>query len=509
MSITQPADIIDSGSPVAPAVRSDRAFAAVLTAVYLSMAVVKILRHVMWRDEWRAWMIARDSGTIAELLANLRHDGHPGLWYAILYALSRLTRDPVAMKLAHVVIAAAAVWMVARFAPLTRVQRVLFAFGYFAFFEYATISRSYGLGLLLVVAACTVFVRYGPRRVLALAILLVLLANTSVYGSMLAAALALAYVFARLRDLAPADEPPTTSWQEPLAAVVLWVGFLATFALMYPGPDPQMLEGTWFGVPPPQRIAQTLASVWRGYVPLPRAQVSFWNTNVLDGLTWAAAGLSLVIVVGIVAGLRDRRVALTFYLLGTAAILAATGFKFAGALRHHGHLFVVLLIAYWIDRSTRGPRRGIDQFMTVLLAVHAVAGVAVSVADAMIPFSASRAMAAYIRQEQFEQLPLIGHTDIAVSSVSGALDRPVYYLVERDFATFNTQDPRRRYPMFHGKMLQNIDRVVAEGGGEALLIATQPLDLPPDRFRLIATFDRSIVADERYELYHVNAGKTP
>lgn len=509
MSTTQPNSSSDIPASAPVVVRSERAFAVALTAIYLAAAVAKVLRHVMWRDEWRAWMIARDSGSVIELLANLRYDGHPGLWYAILYVLSRFTRDPMAMQLAHVAIAALAVWVVARYAPFTRLQRVLFAFGYFAFFEYSTISRSYGLGMLLLVAACTVFVRGGPQRVLDLAVLLALLANTSVYGWLLALAMAGAYVAARRRQLAPAEEPPATTWQEPLAAIVLWIGLLAAAVMMLPGPDPQMIDGTWFGVPPPLRAAQTLASVWRGYVPLPRPQLSFWNTNVLDALPWAAATVSVAILLFVISSLRDRRIALTFFLLGTAALLAVTGFRFAGAVRHHGHLFLVLLIAYWLDRSTRGPRRRVDPFMTLLLAVHALVGVAVSAVDVMIPFSASRAVAEYIRRENLDELPLIGHTDTAVLSVSGALQQPIYYLVQRDFATFNTQDPRRRYPLFHAKMMQNIDRIAAEGGGEALLITTEPLDLPPDRFRLLATFNRSIVADERYQLYHVSAGSMP
>src|SRR5688572_5900249 len=171
MSIAPTSDNLDAAAPASAGLRVERGFALAVTLLYVALAGAKVLRHVMWRDEWRAWMIARNSASIAELVENLRYDGHPGLWYTILYALSRIERDPLAMKLAHVAIAGAAVWIVARHSPFTRLQRLLFAFGYFAFFEYATISRAYGLGLLLSVAACAVFVGHGPRRAITLSVL--------------------------------------------------------------------------------------------------------------------------------------------------------------------------------------------------------------------------------------------------------------------------------------------------------------------------------------------------
>src|SRR5512139_3864217 len=89
-----------------------RFFLAVLIGVFSIAEFVKIMNHVMWRDEWRAWMICRESPSLAVLGDNLRFEGHPRLWYLCLYALNRLTDDPVATKLVHWAFAVAVIAVV-------------------------------------------------------------------------------------------------------------------------------------------------------------------------------------------------------------------------------------------------------------------------------------------------------------------------------------------------------------------------------------------------------------
>ena len=42
-----------------------------------------------WRDVSQAWCIVRDL-SIPEIFAQLRYEGHPFLWYALLWPLARL-----------------------------------------------------------------------------------------------------------------------------------------------------------------------------------------------------------------------------------------------------------------------------------------------------------------------------------------------------------------------------------------------------------------------------------
>ncbi len=55
------------GRDASPASQGDNAFAAMLTLAFVSLALIGILNHEMWRDELQAWLIARDSLSISDL----------------------------------------------------------------------------------------------------------------------------------------------------------------------------------------------------------------------------------------------------------------------------------------------------------------------------------------------------------------------------------------------------------------------------------------------------------
>lgn len=125
-----------------------RWFPASISSLFCLMELDNLIHHPLWRDELQTWMIARSSHSIAELLYIKRYEGHPDLWFLVLYFLTRLTSNPWAMQIVHLLIATTTVYIVAQYAPFTRLQKGLYAFGYFLFFKYATISRNYALGIL-------------------------------------------------------------------------------------------------------------------------------------------------------------------------------------------------------------------------------------------------------------------------------------------------------------------------------------------------------------------------
>ena len=67
--------------------------------------------------------------------------------------------------------------------------KAVFAFGYFPY-EYATISRNYGAGILLTFVFCALFAAQKRKRYLVLSTVLFLLMQTSVFGLLLALAFA-------------------------------------------------------------------------------------------------------------------------------------------------------------------------------------------------------------------------------------------------------------------------------------------------------------------------------
>src|SRR5215469_18650132 len=63
--------------------RVDR-YAWIITTMFFLLGANLLLHHEMWRDEIQDWLLARDSNSVPRLFANLKYEGHPGLWYLLL-----------------------------------------------------------------------------------------------------------------------------------------------------------------------------------------------------------------------------------------------------------------------------------------------------------------------------------------------------------------------------------------------------------------------------------------
>jgi hypothetical protein len=134
----------------------------------------------MWRDELNGWLIARDSSSLGEFWNNIRYEGHPIFWYACLYLLNQITKNAIIMQLFHLLLATIAMGLFIHFSPFTRLQKILFTFGYLPIYEYLLISRNYSIGILFLFAFCTLF-ETRKKSYFWLALILSFLANTNAY----------------------------------------------------------------------------------------------------------------------------------------------------------------------------------------------------------------------------------------------------------------------------------------------------------------------------------------
>ena len=197
-------------------------FTNILVASFFILGFIGIINHELWQDEMQAWMIAKDSSSIADLLKNLKYEGHTALWYLCLQLINRLTHNPLAMQIFHLIIATINVAIFVTLSPFNRLQKLLFTFGYFPFYEYSILSRNYNLGVLLIFSFCALFYfrrksflngrsladdghltilrkhqnpcpqpSTGSHSFLPLAIILALLAHTNIFGLILAIVLQL------------------------------------------------------------------------------------------------------------------------------------------------------------------------------------------------------------------------------------------------------------------------------------------------------------------------------
>jgi hypothetical protein len=205
----------------------------ILLGGYVALIVLLSFHHEMWRDEVRALSVAIDAPSWSAMLADLHHEGHPPLWYIVLRAGYALTHSNLVLPGAALAIAAGAAYVILRFAPFPLWLRALAVFGAFLGYELSVVARNYGIGVLLLMTACALFVERERRPVL-LAVTLALLANTSVHAA-IAASIMLALWLSDLTDSQRRDNLKSL-WGLASVAIVA-AGVLTAYMTARPSSD--------------------------------------------------------------------------------------------------------------------------------------------------------------------------------------------------------------------------------------------------------------------------------
>ena len=499
-------------------------FAAIVTLLFFCCALFNAYHHVMWRDEVRAWQIAAASPTLAALRQNLRYEGTPLLWYLIVWPLTKLGFTIFSMQAVHALIASAVVFLFAWRAPFNWLARLLFPFGYFSFFEYATLARSYSLIFLLLLAASAVICLARPRPIL-LAIVLFLLTQVSIWGAGFAAIMMLiALLHWRMQA--------RTWWILPGIAVI--TGCALCYWQAIPGPGESFFI-RWGEIPISQRLAMSVATIWKGWMPLPRWERAWWNTNVLDDWVGVEFALSILLLLIAILTLLRRPVALLLLVSALLGLIGFTYLRFIGATRHHGHLFMVLITSCWIaeysapwtpaNARLRAASEWLDRrratLLAILLCLHAMIGIGANFADHLMPFSGSKSVAEYITQKLPPDITLAGMDDYAMAGVSAYTGREFYYPQMRRFAPFNTQNDQERFPVTKADLFQQLKSLIDQKHADVLFVLNARRVLTPAdmevrfdsgdadrpiilRVSVLPAFTDSTVADESQALYLIH-----
>src|SRR6185437_15816935 len=119
-----------------------------LALPFLALLYVQLAHHILWRDELNALAITWASPTISSLFWHIHHEGHPWLWYVILWIPSRFTQSVLVLKFVQGIVSTAIILFVALRSPFRTWEKALVLAGYFFVFEYTVLSRMYGVLLL-------------------------------------------------------------------------------------------------------------------------------------------------------------------------------------------------------------------------------------------------------------------------------------------------------------------------------------------------------------------------
>jgi hypothetical protein len=478
---------------------------------YSVCLVISIVRHEMWRDEFQAWLIAKNSHSLHELFRNLHYEPGPVLWHLCLYLLQYLTESPVAMQIFHGFIAVAIAYVFLKYSPFSFWKKVLFIFGYFPFYEYAVISRNYSLGVLFIFIFCALY-PFRKKLYLPLLLSLFFLFQTNLHSFLIGLCLLAFLIMDYLTD---GKAGYAVSRRDILfGTLIILVGIAIAMARnIPPAGTSAYAAGPWRTFFDFTIFKMSLATVWDSYVPIPKT--GFWNFNILnDHLRYRVLLSGFILLGSCLLFVRTPSI-LSLFLISSGGLIAFFYFKYLGYLRHHGQLYVMFITCLWLSsyykpialtnrqKFLKYVSKYKEHFIVVILISQTIAGGIAVATDWYLPFSASKEVAMYIKKNHMEDMLITGAPDWALVPVAGYLDRKIYYLSADRMGTFIVFDSKRKKQMDTQMVLEKTKELRNKYKKDFLLILNYKLGIDLDGLSYIERFTTSIVHDEKYYLYVV------
>ncbi len=344
-------------------------------------------------------------------------------------------------------------FLICRFAPISRLQKILLLPNYYLFYEYGTVCRQYLVGVLCLIIACILFPA-GGKSPWAFTFALVAASLASVYSLILAVALAASFWGRAAANFRSADHRKSSGAPLLPSFLILGAGMALAVYCMLPEPDTYYApaDGWHFGSSMESLIRLGCAFT-NAHFLFPRPDGYFWIPAWLTSLSfwqYLGAGLALPLFAGTVFLLRGSTRALLFYLVGTIGILLFLHTKYLGFTRHVGFLFIAWLMALWLKKQSLAPERapalaggttrGATVGLTVVLATQAVTGVCAAGLDYERAFSNGRAAAGEVMSRHLEKACIAVWPDSSGADVAGYLDRSVYFPESGRWGSFTRWD---------------------------------------------------------------------
>lgn len=359
-----------------------------LLLLYVAALILISTFHEMWRDEVRALSIVRASDSIPALFANLKNEGHPALWYLILWVLNLFSSSAFILPVASISVAtiAAVIWI--RNKNFSFLDRSLWLFGLLPLYEYSVQCRNYGIGMLLLFLYCSC---YSQRKLkpICCALVLALLANTSLYGLLFASVLLLI----RTAELRSAE---IRSIRIIVGLVVTVAGLLLAALQMYPDSNSLVVK----------QAALTPTLIGEGLIASFFAQGSY----ATQALSLRFSILPVVFLLPLYIAFRKTPYALIYLLLIALGLDFINRSVYPGvALRHQGFFILAILSSIWINRiylnqtSTEAvrPTFGLAQLILSLLLILQIDSAMLRVsADVKHPMSSAQSVATLINSDE-------------------------------------------------------------------------------------------------------------
>ena len=458
-----------------PRSRHDRILRAALYLVWLALLVVLEARHAFWRDEVRAFSIALQGDTIADMLRGLHGEGHPAIWYLLLRGAHALVPVREVLPAMAIVIDAAAIALLVFRSPFRPLVLTLILFGQWVLFDFGIIARNYGIAMLVLFAVVSVYPRFRDKGIV-VGLLLALLCNTNVPAVFLAAAFLLFWFIELLSEEGLRWTRKHWIWiaNAGVTALGALLCFLEVFPTVHDAAVVQHPAG--FG---PAAVLHALAQP-AGAFPQFAPWFVGWSSPVAIALTLVIFG-SLFGLLRSPGGLIATLVVVAFFELFFQLV-------YPGSYRHQALRLAWLVAMYWLLLERRGGGWKIGEAMrtvatlgsaafVLLLGLQVPNTMSLLVADVRgVPFSRSRDLGHFLAEKNLQNAVLIADPDTMLEPMPYYSSNPIYLLRDQKFGQFMRFTWHARLDLSLGDLLADAHKLQARTHRPVVILLQHKLD---------------------------------
>ncbi|MCK8060019.1 MULTISPECIES: hypothetical protein [unclassified Fusibacter] len=224
--------------------------------IFITLTFILILNHEPWADEAQAWLLSQDLSIGQLLFHQLRYEGSPGLWHLTLHVLSSQDLPYLSMNLISGFFGVLSAFLIYRYSPFPFYVKVLLPFTYFIFYQYSIVARSYSM---IVPLLFTLAILHPNRhsKSLQYSILLCLLANVSLHGSLISLALFMVFLY----ELFMINHKSITAVIELHWKSIVLFSFMASYLVIFLYPSDDVILGTVIRLNPLRSVVILLLSL--------------------------------------------------------------------------------------------------------------------------------------------------------------------------------------------------------------------------------------------------------
>lgn len=461
--------------------------------IYIAAVLYGIVNHESWGDEAQPWLLVRDNDLIG-LFRLLPAEGHPPLWYLIIFPFAHLGLPYTMVKWIAGIIMIAGIYLFFFKVRQNLALKILFPFSYFIIYKYAVFGRSYSLIVFFIMALAAVYPKRFEKPWL-FALCLTGLFNTHILVFPFATALLAIYIFDAIQY--KKLDKKVMAW----AAIIFVCGFYLV---------PYLSSGS---------TASILSS--KHVNPGAQMQKTITGAIVIAGNA-SFAVFALLICAGL---LINRTKPFLLLIAGACGILYIAAYVYPQMqVRHAGVLYLIMVGAYCFTDHYKDDRYNfykknktdlsfIGAWACAIIALFQLFATRYDYAkDVNSLYSGSKEAAEYLKESGHDQSIIVGYKTWSALAILPYLDKDVqYYDPECGcFSTYFKYDScytkETRYPQdslitiayhrFHNQ-LQNVVFVFTK-----LVVPDEKNKLKP----LFANAETPLCSDEMFFVYKFRDG---